>query len=625
MFRLPNVLSVALGLLVGFLLASYWESHVGAAAAAAIGGIVTALSWLAWWRYASGARIADEFETPPLGIIRRWDHGPAPTLSAQDSDVAQAYHEAAERLEAMTHGQVILVMAAAPGQGATTVAMNLAIAATQGGRRVVLIDGDPSRRGLSRFGHTGAAPGLIDVAAGRASLVEASRMWDLAPGVRLPFIPAGSPVGLTPTTLGSKEMAEAIDVLSEGSDLVLIDTPPVSWDGNVGPLAAHADGTVLVVTERTAPSTVSSTASRLAEAGAPVAGFLVNKAEETAEGLGWPWRRVAKRVTATFAVALLGFISYNAFQIWDSWRSVARDQLDVAAAAAVLPLPGGGAVHDEVGGDIAAIVTGEPTRPEVFQSFLVVGSDAGGVRADVITLLLVPPDGDPAIVSIPRDLYLPNRCTQGYERINASLAACGSINGPTMLALAVEDYTGIEVDHFALFDFDGFERIIDAVGGVQICVDHQVRDSRSFLDLPAGCTTASGAQALSWVRSRRTEELVDGAWRRMQGVSDLTRNLRQQDVILAMFSKMKTFGSISDLTRTVRSLTNTFTLDTQLGISDAISLAWSLRGIDPRTVTRIEIPVRDFTTSRGASVLVPTTPFRELLAPVFPDLDLQAL
>jgi LCP family protein required for cell wall assembly len=625
MFRLPNVLSVALGLVVGFLLASYWESHLGAAAASAIAGLVTALSWLVWWRYASGARIAEEFAAPPLGIVPRWDGGPAPTISDPDSEVAEAYRGAVERLEATTSGQVILVMAAAPGQGSTTVAMNLAIAATQAGRRVILVDGDPSRRGLSRFGHTGATPGLIDVAAGRATLVEASRMWDLAPDLSLPFIPAGSTIGLTQSTLSSKAMAEAIDVLSEGSDLVMIDTPPVSWDGNVGPLAAHADGTILVVTERTAGSAVNAATGKLAEAGAPVTGFILNRAEETAAGLGWPWRRVAKRVTATFLVALLGFIGYNAFQIWDSWRSVSRDQLDVAGAAAVLPLPGASTTDEDIGDDIAHIVTAEPTRPEVFQSFLVVGSDAGGVRADVITLLLVPPDGDPAIVSIPRDLYLPNRCTQGYERINASLAPCGTINGPTMLALAVEDYTGVEVDHFALFDFDGFEKIIDAVGGVKICIDHQVRDSRSFLDLPAGCTNASGAQALSWVRSRRTEELVDGSWRRMEGVNDLTRNQRQQDVILAMFSKMKAFGSISELTRTVRSLTDTFTLDDQLGLSDAISLAWSLRGIDPETVTRIEIPVRDFTTTQGARVLVPTTPFQELLAPVFPDLDFQAL
>jgi len=147
-----------------------------------------------------------------------------------------------------------------------------------------------------------------------------------------------------------------------------------------------------------------------------------------------------------------------------------------------------------------------------------------------------------------------------------------------------------------------------------------VRDSKSELQLPAGCTHASGAQALSWVRSRRTQELVDGRWRTMEGVNDLTRNERQQDVILQVFAELSRLDSFEDLTRTVAGLTGAFSIDDGLGMGDALSLLWNLRGIDVDHLERIAIPVEDERTSAGESVLVPAVPFDQVLGDVFPDL-----
>ena len=218
------------------------------------------------------------------------------------------------------------------------------------------------------------------------------------------------------------------------------------------------------------------------------------------------------------------------------------------------------------------------------------------------------------MVSLPRDLYLPNRCSQDYTRLNANFNGCGdSINGATLLSGAVEDFTGVEVDHFALFTFDGFEEIVDEVGGVEICVDYPVRDRKADLNLPAGCTNADGAAALAWVRSRSTLELVDGTWRTMANVSDLTRNERQQDVILTMLEKAAEFDSPQELAGVVRSVSNAFTLDDKLGLSDAISLAWDLRGLDRKDIIRLTVPVADYRTADGALVLVATTPFDALL------------
>ena len=161
--------------------------------------------------------------------------------------------------------------------------------------------------------------------------------------------------------------------------------------------------------------------------------------------------------------------------------------------------------------------------------------------------------------------------------------------------------------------------MIDEVGGIEICVANAVRDRDAELALPAGCTNATGAQALAWVRSRHTQELVDGTWRTIPGVNDLTRNARQQDVILQMLTKLRSFDSVGDLTGKIRSLTEFFTFDDQLGMSEAISIAWNLRDIDLGTIVRFEIPVADHQTAGGAQVLVPIKSFNEILDIVYPN------
>ena len=87
-----------------------------------------------------------------------------------------------------------------------------------------------------------------------------------------------------------------------------------------------------------------------------------------------------------------------------------------------------------------------------------------------------------------------------------------------------------------------------------------------------------------------------------------------------MFAKLRQFDSPSQLASIVESLTNEFTLDDQLGVGDAITLAWSLRTLNTDDITRIRIPVRDFTTDNGDRVLLPTSSFSELLRDERPEL-----
>ncbi len=610
MFTLANVGAVVIGIGSFLVLVRAWNSHIGSLLAALVAGIVTGVAWLLWNRLSAGPPLAKVIPGTLLGIIPSTPALPTPTLTQPGSPAAEAYLAAARQLASATTGQVVLVSSPAPGQGASTVALNLAIGATQEGRRLLLVDGDLATSGLSRFGHTGTTPGLTELAQGTATLVEASRLWLIDADNRLPFIPAGSRSN-DPTVLQGPSLADAVDQITEHADLMLINASPPGWDENQQALAAHADGTVLVVTERGDRAQIAEACRRLEEMGAPVVGYVVNHSSQHRAAPEHWLRRALKRVVATTAVIVLAYTGWSGYQIWHSWNSVERNQFDIETALEVLPpVPADLFQTTDLTPETASAITAVPSDRE-FTTYMIVGSDLGGERADVIILALFPTNGDPPLmVSLPRDLYVVNRCTQGFDRLNANLGGCGdAVNGPTLLALAVEDFTGIPVDHFALFDFDGFQRIIDQVGGVEICVEHDVRDSKSNLDLKAGCTNADGEQALAWVRSRHTLELVNGRWRSMPGVNDLARNERQQDVIIAMFNKVRAFHSLNDLTRTVRSLTDAFTLDDQLGVTDAIKLAWGLRNIDPSTIVRLQVPVADYTTSQGAAVLIPTASF----------------
>jgi LCP family protein required for cell wall assembly len=618
-FSLPNVLSVAGGLVVFALVERAWPTTTGALIAAAIGGAFSALVWLLWNRARGLRPVGKLIDLPHIGHIPATPDSPTPTLTAPGSAASVAYQRAASRLEASTKGRVLLVSGMQSGQGATTASLNLAIAATRAGRRTLLIDGDIRQARLSRFGRTGRSPGLAELSRGDAELADAARMWSIDAASRLPFIPAGA--AGSDADIDRRGLAAAVEDLTTAADLVLIDT---SANGDsLDALGALADGTLLVLPRAAGQAPIDAARQRVERAGAPAIGYVINDAAPSPPSIHQhPVLRSLKRGLATAVLVLVAYGAWNGFQIWSSWSGVERQGLDVAAASELLPLPEEGISDEGLGEETRTAVTA-PLRAEGdFLSMLIVGTDLSEELADVIVLVIVPANGDePVMVSLPRDLYLPNRCSQSYARLNSTLAGCGDeITGASLLALTVEDFTGIPVDHFALFTFEGFERIIDQVGGVEICVEYPVRDAKAELDLPAGCTQADGAQALSWVRSRRTQELVDGRWRTMEDVSDLTRNERQQEVILEMFDKLARFSSVNELNATVRRLTSAFELDDQLGISDAINLAWDLRGIDPATVVTLEMPVTDRVTDAGAQVLVPALSFDQVLADAYPDM-----
>ncbi|MCB1245991.1 MAG: LCP family protein, partial [Acidimicrobiia bacterium] len=249
----------------------------------------------------------------------------------------------------------------------------------------------------------------------------------------------------------------------------------------------------------------STTGLALAIGGTAAAGtatwwFLTRRQRGSAPFVG-----VAVRGIATAAVLGILAISITGAQVFASWNSIGRDDYSLESAQQSLSGEASGVGTDTTTSTHAAngsATTTVPVLSGAFETVLLIGGDELSGNGDVILYLVYPTNGvEPFMMSFPRDLYIDNPCTGGKTRINVLARGCSQkgINGGTLMSVMVTELTGIEVDHFATFDFDGFEEIIDALGGIELCFDNAVRDSQSGLDLPAGCTDASGAEALSWV------------------------------------------------------------------------------------------------------------------------------
>lgn len=346
------------------------------------------------------------------------------------------------------------------------------------------------------------------------------------------------------------------------------------------------------------------------------------------------------RAAVVIVIVASAVFGWTALRVWGAWQDVTRVSFDPGSAREAL---GSGSSPTTVPlattttegsnpGTSATTTTiapnSDPTdNDENLRVYLIIGSDErspddASRRADAILLFLLPEDPDSAVlISIPRDLYLHNPCTGGMSRINANLNGCGTrATGPEQLAIAIEDFTGLAVDHFVLFTFEGFRNVVNRVGGVEICTPIAVRDDGVDpvpLDLPAGCTTANGDQTLAWVRSRHTEGFVGGAWEPL-AVNDLDRNQRQQEVMLEALQRLAGMRDISELTALAEELSDEFTIDHRLTLGNAIATAWELRSLDLASIARPVIPVAFFETEEGASVLVPQAAFSTVVVDAAP-------
>lgn len=196
-----------------------------------------------------------------------------------------------------------------------------------------------------------------------------------------------------------------------------------------------------------------------------------------------------------------------------------------------------------------------------------------------------------SILSIPRDLAVPiagSRSDQP-QRINTAFE-----QGPEALIATIKQSLGIDIDHYAQVDFNGFRGVVDAVGGVTVYFPSPVRDNVSGLSVKTpGCVELDGNRALSYVRSREYEYVENGRWR-VDPTGDLGRISRQQDFIRRVIRKASQAGrNPVTLDSLVDTSVKNVKLDERFSTADIISLSRRFKSLEPDSVEMLSLPTMD--------------------------------
>jgi LCP family protein required for cell wall assembly len=204
-----------------------------------------------------------------------------------------------------------------------------------------------------------------------------------------------------------------------------------------------------------------------------------------------------------------------------------------------------------------------------------------GKRSDTTILLHLSGDRHHAYgVSIPRDSVVDRPACLDKNGKQISPPATGvmwndafNTGGPGCTVRQFEQLTHIPIDHFLVVDFNGFKGMVDAIGGVEVCLPHQVNDPIGHITLPAGTHTFSGTQALNYVRERH--DLGNG--------SDIGRMKRQQAFVASMAHQAISANTLANpikLYKFLNAATKSLTLDEDLGsISKLVGLGYQFRHI----------------------------------------------
>jgi LCP family protein required for cell wall assembly len=230
------------------------------------------------------------------------------------------------------------------------------------------------------------------------------------------------------------------------------------------------------------------------------------------------------------------------------------------------------------------------------------GGDVSGARSDTTMVFDSPADRSKGTeVSIPRDsmVQIP-ACTSTNAGTSASASAgaggaavaanFGMFNsaftegGAPCTAKTIESLTGLSLTHYIAIDFEGVVGVVNALGGVKVCVTQAIDDQDSHLNIPAGTSTLNGDQALAFVRLRHS--VGDG--------SDLERIKRQQYFVNQLEDQVRAAGLITDpikLYKVLDAATQSITTDPGLGsVTDLYSLAQTLNEIPSGKMSYVTVP-----------------------------------
>lgn len=309
-------------------------------------------------------------------------------------------------------------------------------------------------------------------------------------------------------------------------------------------------------------------------------------------------RFTRRRLALGALVAVLVVVAIPAIWLGVKWNRALSNVDKMIVTPVVLPTPAASQpteVAEDAGSD-ADVSEPAPTtvpEPDGVMNIVLVGSDARPgedvSRTDTIVLVhLNPQTGHVSMLSFPRDLWV-SIPGYGKNRINAAYLTgereIGPGYGPALLKKTVGSLTGLPVDHFVLINFEGFRKVIDALGGIYVDVPKTIDDSAYPTDdyrtieihFDAGLQLMDGERALQYARTRHQD-------------SDFGRNQRQQQVLMAIFDRMRgqgLLGQLTNLDQYTEALSDY--IRTDLSRRDMLSLASMGSHLDAENIQRYAI------------------------------------
>ncbi len=248
-------------------------------------------------------------------------------------------------------------------------------------------------------------------------------------------------------------------------------------------------------------------------------------------------------------------------------------------------------------GSLQILIIGTDTRDGANGAYGTAEDSTGEGNADVMLLMDISADNSRVSVSsFPRDLMVPiPDCKSADGATVIPGAVVGPLNaslqaGPGCTVAAINDVTGLTIDHFMLADFNAVKELSNALGGVDVCVDHAMYDvDGSWLRLPAGNSLVQGEDALAFLRTRHA----------FGDASDLARIKAQQYFLGSMIRKVKSEGTLTNLPKLYNLadvVTKNLTIDHGLAnIPSMVGIATRLSKIDLAQVSFVTVPVVAYT------------------------------
>ncbi|SEO60340.1 LCP family protein [Actinacidiphila rubida] len=245
------------------------------------------------------------------------------------------------------------------------------------------------------------------------------------------------------------------------------------------------------------------------------------------------------------------------------------------------PAPGKGTNYLIVGSDSREGLTAQDEKN------LHTGA-ASGQRTDSMMILHTGSNGN-TMMSLPRDSYVTIPAFTGQQSGKRYGASTHKLNrayadgGPELLTRTVEYNTGIHIDHYAEIGFSGFVNLVNALGGVNMCLDKAVHDKASGADFKAGCQKLNGQQSLAFVRQRHQEADQDlGRMRNQQKfLSTLAHQAASPSTVLNPFKLYPVIGSGLD----------TLIVDKKMSLWDLTSMFWAMKGVTGGGGHSITVPI----------------------------------